>query len=83
MKELSERLGVAEAIAKELSRDAVRWTELEKRVRRGKEISYSCYCNMFAFLVFDGDVEKVGVEKTAPFRLTERGKLFLAWRAMS
>jgi predicted transcriptional regulator len=81
MGEFGERLDVAEAILKTLSYAPMRRTALEKKVFRTKDISYSCFSNMFAFLVCDGDIEKVSAEKTAPFRLTEKGKLFLAWRA--
>lgn len=81
MTELGVRLQVAEVILKELSRGSVRRCELEKRVFRSRDISYSCFCSMFAFLVVDGDVERVDVGKFSPFRLTEKGKCFLAWRA--
>ncbi|HSV49745.1 MAG TPA: hypothetical protein VLH35_05465 [Candidatus Acidoferrales bacterium] len=81
MVEFGERLGMAEGILKELSRGPVRRTELEKRVFRSKDISFSCFSSLFAFLVVDGDIEKVNSDRTAPFRLTEKGKAFLAWRA--
>lgn len=81
MNELSERLGMAEGILKELSRGLLRRTELEKRVFRNRDISYSCFSSLFAFLVVDGDIEKVSADKMAPFRLTDKGKAFLAWRA--
>ena len=82
MKELSERLAVAEAILRVLSGGSLRRTALEKRVFKSRDVSYSCFSSMFAFLVFDGDVEKVGVEKTAPFRITKKGEAFLVWRAL-
>lgn len=72
---------VAEAVLKTLSLGSLRRTALEKRVFKSRDISYSCFSAMFAFLVCDGDIEKAGVERLAPFRLTERGKMFLAWRA--
>lgn len=81
MRELSERLEVAEAILKELSRGSIRRTALEKRVFKNRDISYSCFSNMFAFLVCDGEIEKCSAERTAPFSLTEKGKAFLTWRA--
>ncbi len=78
---LTERLEVAEGILKTLSFVPMRRTALEKKVFHNKDISYACFSNMFAFLVIDGDIEKVSAERTAPFRLTEKGKMFLAWRA--
>jgi predicted transcriptional regulator len=81
MGEFIDRLNVAEAILKTLSYAPMRRTALEKKVFRTKDISYACFSGMFAFLVIDGDIEKVSAEKTAPFRLTEKGKSFLAWRA--
>jgi hypothetical protein len=76
MGELVERLGVAHAILKTLSYGPMRRTALEKRLFRTKDISYACFSNMFAFLVVDGDIEKVSAERTAPYQLTEKGKLF-------
>jgi predicted transcriptional regulator len=74
-------LEVAEVILKALSVGSLRRTALEKRVFRSRDISRSSFDSMFAFLVSDGDVEKDGVERLAPFRLTERGKAFLVWRS--
>jgi predicted transcriptional regulator len=81
MGEFADRLQVAEDILKALSYAPMRRTALEKKVFRTKDVSYSCFSTMFAFLVVNGDIEKVTAERTAPFRLTEKGKLFLAWRA--
>jgi predicted transcriptional regulator len=81
VKELGERLNVAECILRVLSAGSLRRTALEKKVFRSREISYSCFSCMFAFLVSDGDVEKVSAEHKAPFRLTEKGKAFLEWRS--
>lgn len=81
MVEFGERLGIAEVILKEVSRGPVRRTELEKRVFRNRDISYSCFSSMFEFLVVDGDIEKVSADKMAPYRLTDKGKAFLTWRA--
>jgi predicted transcriptional regulator len=81
MGDLVDRLEVAENILKTLSYAPMRRTALEKKVFRTKDISYACFSNMFAFLVVDGDIEKVTADKLSPFKLTEKGKLFLAWRA--
>ena len=68
-------------VLRELSREPLCRTVLEKRSRCKGEMSYACFEGIFRFLVLDGDVVKSGVEHRAPFRLTERGKAFLAWRA--
>jgi Predicted transcriptional regulator len=81
MGDITHRLDVAEGILKTLSYAPMRRTTLEKKVFRTKDISYSCFSSMFAFLLCDGDIEKVTAEKTAPYKLTEKGKKFLAWRA--
>jgi len=81
MGDITDRLEVAEGILKTLSYAPMRRTALEKKVFRTKDISYSCFSAMFAFLVCDGDIEKVTAEKTAPYKLTEKGKKFLEWRA--
>jgi predicted transcriptional regulator len=81
MGDITDRLTVAEGILKTLSYAPMRRTALEKKVFRTKDISYACFSSMFAFLVCDGDIEKVTAEKTAPYKLTEKGKKFLEWRA--
>jgi len=78
---LSGRLEVAAIILKEVSRGPIRRIELEKRVLRAHDVSYSCFSSLFDFLLLDGDIEKVSQEKFAPFRITEKGKAFLAWRS--
>jgi predicted transcriptional regulator len=81
MSDLNMRLEIAEIILREVSRGPIRRIELEKRVFKSRDVTYSCFSNMFAFLVVDGDIVKVSGERTAPFKLTEKGKAFLAWRA--
>jgi hypothetical protein len=81
MNDLKTRLGFARVVLRELSREPLSRTNLEKRSRSRGEMSYACFWGIFRFLVEDGDVEKCGSEHRAPFRLTERGKAFLAWRA--
>ena len=77
---MGERLAVAEIILHELSRVSLHRVDLERRVFK-RDIGRSSFDGMFAFLVSDGDIQKVGVECRAPFRLTEKGQRFLAWRA--
>ena len=70
-------------VLRELSREPLSYSVLEKRSRSQGEMSYACFESIFRFLVEDGDVEKCGREHRAPFRITEKGKAFLAWRASS
>lgn len=81
MREFGERLQVAEAILRELSRASLRRVDLEKRVLKATDFTHTSFDTMFAFLVCDGDLEKASADHFAPFRLTNRGKDFLAWRA--
>ena len=83
MGKLNDRLNIAEAILKGLSRGSFRRTALEKHVFKSSNVSYGEFDRMFAFLCQDGDVEKCSSEHTGAYRLTERGKQFLAWRASS
>ena len=80
-KELGAQLDVAEVILKALSRGPLRRTDLENHVV-SKGVSISCFRHKFAWLVVDGDIVKVGVEWTAPFMVTAKGKAFLVWRDM-
>lgn len=81
MNDLKVRLGFARVVLRELSRESLSRTVLEKRSCSRGEMSFACFEGIFRFLVEDGDIEKCGDEHRAPFRLTERGKAFLAWRA--
>jgi predicted transcriptional regulator len=78
---LQGRLEFARAVLRELSHGPLSHTDLEKRSRSRGEMSYACFERIFRFLVEDGDVEKCGPEHCAPFRITEKGKAGLAWRA--
>ena len=74
-----ERLKVAEVILLELSREPLCHSVLcDKACLKG--VSHGSFEPAFAFLVADGNIEKCGVEHRAPYRITEKGKLFLAWR---
>jgi DNA-binding PadR family transcriptional regulator len=65
----------------ELSRGSVCRTGLEKRFVKKTSGSPATFEATFRFLVEDGCIEKCGFEHRAPFRITEKGKAFLAWRA--
>lgn len=77
---MKERLEFARVVLRELSREPLSRTNLEKRVSK-QSVSHACFEGIFSFLVADGDVVKCGSAHLAPYRLTERGKVFLAWRA--
>jgi predicted transcriptional regulator len=77
---LKTRLEFARVVLRELSREPLSHTVLERRCTRG-EMSFACFQGIFRFLVADGDVEKCGPEHRAPFRITEKGQMFLVWRA--
>jgi predicted transcriptional regulator len=79
---LKTRLEFARVVLRELSREPLSRSVLEKRSRSRVEMSFACFEGIFRFLVADGDIEKCGPEHRAPFRITEKGKAFLAWRAM-
>lgn len=81
MNDLKTRLGFVRVVLRELSREPLSRSALEKRSRSRVEMSFACFEGIFRFLVADGDVEKCGPEHRAPFRLTERGKAFLVWRS--
>ena len=82
MKELSQRLEIAKAILKELSEGSVRRSELEKHIFHSHDITLSRFRCMMAFLVKDGDIEKLSGDRFTPYRITAKGELFLIWRAM-
>lgn len=74
-----ERLNVAKIILLELSKKPLQYSVLRDKAKV-KGVTPSIFASAFAFLVADGDVEKCGSAHRAPFRVTERGKAFLAWR---
>ena len=81
MAKLGERLHMVEEILKHLSHGPVNRIELAKRLCKSSDVSISCFDELFSFLIIDGDLEKVSEDFRAPFRLTNRGKAFLVWRA--
>jgi predicted transcriptional regulator len=81
-KELGQRLEIARAIIKELSEGSVRRSQLEKHIFRSHDITLSRFRCMMAFLVVDGDIEKLEGDRFAPYRITAKGRAFLAWRSL-
>jgi DNA-binding PadR family transcriptional regulator len=72
MKSLCERLRLAKTVLKELSRQSLCRTELEKRtVRRfGTHASFE---GIFRYLVKNGYVQKSEQKHRAPYVITEKG----------
>jgi DNA-binding PadR family transcriptional regulator len=81
MKVLKENIERMRAVLCALSRGSMSRTALEKRFVQKTSGSPATFEATFRFLVEDGCIEKCGVEHRAPFRMTEKGKAFLAWRA--
>ncbi|MEM2995329.1 MAG: hypothetical protein QXI91_04865 [Candidatus Bathyarchaeia archaeon] len=72
MKSLNERLKLAKTVLKELSRQPLCRTELEKRTlkRVGTHASFE---GIFRYLVVNGYVQKSEQKHRAPYVITEKG----------
>jgi DNA-binding PadR family transcriptional regulator len=69
-------------ILRELSREPIGRTALQERVER-KGVTRATFDAVFEFLVRDRSIEKSRPEHKAPFRITEKGLKFLAWRGIA
>lgn len=76
MRRLTERMNLAKTVLKELDRQALCRTELEKRTVR-KQGTHSTFEGILHYLIQEGYVEKSDVKHRAPYKLTERGAKFL------
>jgi predicted transcriptional regulator len=76
MRRLKDRMNLAKTVLKELERQQLCRTELEKRTVR-KSGTHATFEGIFRFLVQNGYVEKSGKEHRAPYALTEKGAKFL------
>ena len=76
MRRLTERLRLAKIVLKELDRQPLCRTELEKRTVR-KSGTHATFEGMFRFLVQSGYVQKSGQKHRAPYVITEKGAKFL------
>jgi len=76
MRRLTERLNLAKTVLKELSRQPLCRTELEKRTVR-KEGTHATFEGIFHYLLQSGYIVKSEQKHRAPYALTERGKKFL------
>jgi len=76
MRRLTERLHLAKTVLKELNRQQLCRTELEKRTVR-KFGTHATFEGIFRYLVQNGYVVKSEQKHRAPYALTERGAKFL------
>jgi len=72
MRRLHERLRLARTVLKELSRQSLCRTELEKRTVR-KLGTHATFEGIFRYLVENGYVQKSEQKHRAPYLLTEKG----------
>jgi predicted transcriptional regulator len=76
MRRLTERMDLAKTVLKELDRQQLCRTELEKRTVR-KNGTHATFEGIFQFLIQGGYIVKSDQKHRAPYALTERGKKFL------
>ncbi len=76
MRRLSERLNLAKTVLKELSRQPLCRTELEKRTVR-KHGTHATFEGIFHYLVQSGYIVKSEQKHRAAYTITERGTKFL------
>ncbi len=76
MRRLSDRMDLAKIVLKELNRQPLSRTELEKRTVR-KEGTHATFEGIFRFLVQSGYIQKSGQKHRAPYVITEKGAKFL------
>jgi DNA-binding PadR family transcriptional regulator len=76
MRRLAERMHLAKTVLRELSRQPLCHTELEKRTVR-KLGTHGSFEGMFRFLVHGGYVQKNEQKHRAAYVITEKGEKFL------
>jgi DNA-binding PadR family transcriptional regulator len=69
-------MDLAKIVLKELEKQPLSRTELEKRTVR-KSGTHATFEGMFRFLVQSGYVQKSGQKHRAPYVITEKGAKFL------
>lgn len=72
MRNLHERLSLAKTVLKELNRQSLCRTELEKRTVR-KSGTHATFEGIFRYLVLNGYVQKSEQKHRAPYVITEKG----------
>jgi DNA-binding PadR family transcriptional regulator len=76
MRRLIDRMNLAKIVLKELERQPLSRTELEKRTVK-KSGTHATFEGIFRFLVQSGYVQKSGQKHRAPYVITEKGAKFL------
>ncbi len=76
MRRLKDRMNLAKTVLKELERQPLCRTELEKRTVR-KSGTHATFEGIFRYLVQSGYVQKSGQKHRAPYVITEKGAKFL------
>jgi len=76
MRRLTERMHLAKTVLKELSREPLCRTELEKRTVR-KFGTHATFEGIFRYLVQGGYIVKSGQKHRANYVITEKGAKFL------
>jgi predicted transcriptional regulator len=76
MRRLTERMHLAKTVLRELSRQPLCRTELEKCTIR-KTGTHATFEGIFGFLVQGGYVEKTAPKHRAAYKITEKGAKFL------
>lgn len=76
MRRLKDRMNLAKTVLKELDKQPLCRTELEKRTVR-KSGTHATFEGIFRYLVQGGYVQKSGQKHRAPYVITEKGAKFL------
>ena len=76
MRRLTERMNLAKTVLKELDRQPLCRTELEKRTVR-KQGTHATFEGIFRYLIQAGYVVKSDQKHRAPYTLTEKGTKLL------
>jgi len=76
MRRLTDRMNLAKTVLKELSKEPLCRTELEKQTVR-KVGTHATFEGIFRYLLQDGYIVKSDQKHRAPYALTEKGAKFL------
>ena len=76
MRRLTERMNLAKTVLKELNKQPLCRTELEKRTVR-KSGTHATFEGIFRYLIQSGFIVKSEQKHRAPYALTEKGAKFL------
>lgn len=76
MRRLTERMNLAKTVLKELERQSLCRTELERRTVR-KYGTHATFEGIFRYLLQGGYIVKSDQKHPAPYTLTEKGKKLL------